>query len=178
MAFVGVARMVWLVAPKPKEDGTDSDEILMVKIKGNIVQRQLKGLSFTTKVHSVSIEGDEVPIPYVDWVGEVDQNANEIIGKPAKPAHRPAEQLPACVDWLYEYLKDGPVLLDDIESDGKAVHGYSSKTIQRARESAGVVTFESGKKKKAKDGKMRKQHSCRLSDGDMARRADEYQASL
>jgi hypothetical protein len=178
MAFVGVARMVWLCAPKPAEDGTESDELLMVKIKGNIVHRQLKGLSYTTKVNYVPIEGDDVAIPYVEWVGEVDQNANELIGKPPKPAHRPAEQLPACVDWLRHYLKDGAKLLvDDVESDGKAIHGFSRATIERARKTAEIVTFESGKTK-ARDGKMRKQFSCRLNNRDTMQHAEENQASF
>ena len=173
MAFVGVARMVWLCAPKPAEDDTESDELLMVKVKGNIVQRNLKGLSYTTKVRSVTIEGADEKIPYVEWVGEVDQNANELIGKPPNPAHRPAEQLPACVDWLRDYLKDGAKPLDDLESDGKAMHGFSAKTIQRTRDTAHVITFPSGKRKSPRDGKMRTQYSCRLNDRDTADHADK-----
>lgn len=164
VAFVGVSRMVWLVAPKPNEDGTDSDVTLMVKVKGNIVQRNLKGLSFTTPTREVPIENDTPEwTPYVKWLGEVDQRANDLMGKPAKSAHRPAEQFPACIDWLHKYLKDGAQTLDDIKSDGKALYGFSPKTIQRARDSAeaGVVTFSSGKTK-ARDGKMREQYSCRL----------------
>jgi AAA domain-containing protein/primase/DNA polymerase family protein len=177
MAFVGVARMVWLVAPKPAEDATDSDELLMVKVKGNIVQRKLKGLSFTTKVHYVPIEGDDVAAPYVAWIGDVDKTANEVTGRPQKPAHRPAEQLPACVAWLRGYLKDGARLLDDIVADGKTLYGFNGKMIQRARDTGGVITFSSGKTK-ARDGKMRTAYSCRLSVQDAAQINEENQGSF
>jgi hypothetical protein len=178
MAFVGVARMVWLVAPKPNEDGTESDELLMVKVKGNIVQRNLKGLAFTTKVHYVPIEGEEVTTPYVEWIGDVDQNANQVTGRPQKAAHRPSEQLPACMDWLRQYLGDGAKLLvEDIEPAGKALHGFSSKTIQRARAEAGIITFPSGKRKAA-DGKTRDQYSCRLNAHDEAQIAEEAQTQF
>jgi hypothetical protein len=164
MAFVGVARMAWLVAPKPTEDQTGCDELLMVKIKGNIVQRNLKGLAYKTLVRAVTIEGDPVMTPYVEWTGYVDQKADELAhgSHPKNPAHRPAEQLPAAEKWLVEYLKDGAKPLDEVESAGKALHGFSVKTIQRARESVVVVTFASGKRK-ASDGKMRTCYSCKLS---------------
>jgi putative DNA primase/helicase len=168
MAFVGVARMVWLVAPKLNEDGTASDESLMVKVKGNIVQRNLKGLSFKVNVNYVPIEGEQVAVPYVEWVGDVEQKANEVTGKSQKPAHRPAEQLPTCMAWLRHYLRDGAKLLvEDIEPAGKALHGFSSKTIQRAREGAGIITFESGKRT-ARDGKKYPSYSCRLNAQDEA----------
>ena len=165
MAFVGVARMVWLVAPRLTEGDTPSDELLMVKIKGNIVQRDLKGLAYKTRARAVTIEGAPVMTPYVEWTGEVDQKADELThgGHPKHPAHRPAEQLPAAEKWVVEYLKDGSKPLDDIESAGKALHGFSVKTIQRARESVGVVTFANGKRK-ASDGKMRTCYSCKLNE--------------
>jgi putative DNA primase/helicase len=162
MAFVGVARMVWLCAPKPKEDGTESDDMLMVKVKGNIVQRKLKGLSYTTKVHPVDIEGEPTMIPYVEWSGEVEQTADEITGNTSKrPAHRPAEQRQEAVAWLNEYLKDGPKLLDDIKYDGKELHDFSRCTVLRALAAMGIKPFKSGKQK-GRDGKMRDHYSCKL----------------
>lgn len=181
MAFVGVARMVWLCAPKPAEDGTDSDGLVMVKVKGNIVQRNLKGLSYVTKAHSVLIEREQVSVPYVEWTGEVNQTADELTGgkpkNPENPPHRPAEQLPACEIWLRDFLMDGAKPLDDIESEGKAIHGFSRATIERARKAAGVVTFASGKTP-ARDGKMRNHYSCRLHDRDIAAFAEETQAPI
>lgn len=172
MAFVGVARMVWLCAPKPTEDGAETDELVMVKVKGNIVQRNLKGLSYRTKAKFLMIEGESEAVPYVEWTGEVNQTADELTGGNAKNhPHRPAEQLPACVAWLREYLKDGAVPLDDIESEGKALFGFSPKTIQRARDSAEFVTFPSGKRK-SRDGRMRNYHSCRLSARNTAQSAE------
>jgi putative DNA primase/helicase len=161
MAFVGVARMVWVCAPKPKEDGTDSDEIIMVKVKGNIVQRKLKGLSFTTKVRAVDTDEDgEQMIPYVSWTGEVDQTADDITGNVSKkPAHRPADERQEAIAWLTEYLKDGAKPLADIEHVGKQL--FNLGTLRRARKSPAFKTFVGGKQK-AKDGKMRDYYSCEL----------------
>jgi putative DNA primase/helicase len=170
LAFTGVARMAWLVAPAPNnEDGTKSDELLMVKIKGNIVSRDLKGLSFKIVVRSVMIEGVSTPTPYIAWVGEVDNEANDLTGRASATheAHRKAEQLPAAERWLFEYLKDGAKPLSDIENDGKALHGFTAKTIQRARDAAGIITFKNGETYKARDGKKRPIYACRLSEATM-----------
>jgi hypothetical protein len=179
MAFVGVARMVWLVAPKPTEDGTESDDLVMVKVKSNIAIRRLKGLSYTTKARYLTIEDESVAVPYVEWIGAVDQTADELTGgKPKNQPHRPAEQLPACLDWLHEYLKDGPVPLKDVEADGKAIHGFSSKTIQRARERAEITTISV--KRKSRDGRMRNHYICRLSVRDTGQytESEDNQASF
>lgn len=173
VAFVGVARMVWLCAPKPTEDGELSDESVMVKVKGNIVQRKLKGLSYTTKVRYPVIEDEPTAVPYVEWIGEVDQTADDITNNTSKKAaHRPPEQLESCKVWLTQYLQNGSKLLDEIEEEGEALHGFNSKLIQRARKEMGIVTFESGKQK-SRDGKMRKHYSCRLPGDEMTSAATE-----
>ena len=150
----------------------------MVKVKGNIVQRNLKGLSFTTKVHFIPIEGENVPVPYVEWVGDVNETANQVTGKPQKPAHRPPEQLPTCIAWLKQYLKDGAKLLvEDIEPAGKALYGFSTSTIRRARTEGGIITFESGKQT-ARDGKKYAAYSCRLNTQDKVQITEEEQTRL
>jgi len=98
MAFVGVARMVWLCAPKPTADGKPSDESVMVKVKGNIVQRKLKGLLFTTKVRYLTIESKSTPIAFAEWLEKIDPSADELVSgsrERKKPPHRPAEPTPA-----------------------------------------------------------------------------------
>jgi putative DNA primase/helicase len=144
MAFVGVARMVWLCVPKPTEDGTVSDELMMVKVKANIISRTLKGLSYVIKARPVPVEGGSVDAPYTEWTGEVHQTADELIGKPAKPAqgaHRPAEQLPAAEKWLREYLKDGPQPQKEIADQGNGLHEFSHRTLVRAKHEIGARSF-------------------------------------
>jgi putative DNA primase/helicase len=164
MAFVGVARMVWLCAPKPAvEFEPDDFTMYMVKIKGNIVTKKLRGLAYVTDAKMIRMEGGEDAVPFVKWIGHVDQAANEI-ASPTKAtgnrgAGRPALQTTAAVMWLREFLKPGPVELKELESAGKAVHGFSTSTLDRARSSAKVITFKSSKNEKNKDV-----YSCRLPD--------------
>jgi len=162
MAFTGIARMVWLCAPKPNEDGTDSDEMLMVKVKGNIVQRTLKGLSFKVGVHPVPIEDVSTEIPYVEWKGAVNQSANDLMSSHKRAAHRPNDRRQEAINWLNEYLSDGAKPLDEVEYTGLKMHGFDPKLLQRARKDAGIVTFADGSKRKGRDGKNRDAYSCRL----------------
>lgn len=142
MAFVGVARMVWLCAPKPNDDGTDSDDMLMVKVKGNIVHRKLTGLAYYVTAKPVLIEGDQVVTPYVQWNGTVDATANQVTGKKTQAAHRPAEQLPAAEQWLRDYLRAGPKSQKDVEDQG--IHGkdFSKDTLKRAKKALGVRSYQ------------------------------------
>jgi hypothetical protein len=136
--------------------------MLMVKVKGNIVQRKLKGLSYNIKVHPVEIEGNPEATPYVEWSGEVDQQANEITGNSSKKnSTQESGQLAEAVSWLNEHLRDGAKPLEDIEHVGKQLYGFSERTLRRARSTAGFKTFVSGKQK-ARDGRMRDTYSCRL----------------
>jgi hypothetical protein len=166
MAFVGVARMVWLCAPRVAEDGTETEERVMVKVKGNIVQHNLKGLSYLTKARTVPIEGEQVFTPYVEWTGDVDQQANELTQGAKKNGNvgRPAEQLSTVVAWLREYLCDGPKTFGDIDHVGHKKEGFSLRTLERARgDEDSFIKFVHGQDK-ARDGKMRDAYSCRLTD--------------
>ncbi len=168
MAFVGVARMVWLCAPKPVAEDEISEDMVMVKLKGNIVQRTLKGLSYTTKVRMIEIEGSDEAIPFVNWTGEINQQAHNLGNgdKPKNPQHRPPEQMKTAAEWLAEYLKDGAKPLKDIEHAGKSLYGLSPSTLLRTRTKLGVITFSTGKET-AKDGKSRETYSCRLPSSDV-----------
>ena len=54
-AFTGVARIVWMCAPKPVEDDEPkSDELYMVRVKGNIIARSTLGLSYRTDYTTLS----------------------------------------------------------------------------------------------------------------------------
>jgi hypothetical protein len=166
--------MVWLCAPKPVEEGVvslDGDELIMVKVKGNIVDRKLKGLAYKTTARAIEIEGKDAWIPFVDWRGEVDQRANDLASSTQKIAThhrttgRPAVLGPAAEKWLKDILSTGPVELSGLEQAGKSMMGFSQAVLLKARRDLGVLTFVSGKHK-AKDGKMRDVYSCRLPEPD------------
>jgi hypothetical protein len=168
MAFVGVARMVWLCSPQFDDEGNEiPDAMMMVKVKGNNTQRSLKGLAYTTKARKFIFEGQEEWVPYVEWTGEMDTTAANI-GATKKAAHRPPtpEGKHSATIWLREYLKDGAKTVEDIEDEGLAMRGFSVYTLRRVRadEKSGILTFASGTRK-ARDGKSRRSYSCRLDPG-------------
>jgi AAA domain-containing protein/primase/DNA polymerase family protein len=166
VAFVGVARMVWMVAPRLNEDGEEiADQMIMVKVKGNIVHRTLKGLAYTTRAKKFVFEGEEDWVPHVEWLDEIDQTASSLATGRAEhknPAHRPPDQINEAAQWLRDYLKDGAKRLSELMADGRALHGYSESTLRRARKIVGVIAFVSGREK-ARDNKEYNVYSCKLS---------------
>ncbi|MGI0135112.1 MAG: AAA family ATPase, partial [Candidatus Micrarchaeaceae archaeon] len=65
MAFVGVARAVWLFAADEGAPNT----FHMLRVKNNIADRGTAGLLYRIATRSIEIEGEGVPEPYVEWIG-------------------------------------------------------------------------------------------------------------
>jgi hypothetical protein len=170
VAFVGVARMVWLCAPKPAvelPDGTSepSDEFVMVKVKGNIVHHKLGGLSYTLKTRPVEIDGRNEFIPYVEFTGEVSQSAAELSestkAKHSREPHRPDDRKQEAIQWLEQQLKGGDRPLSELQEDGEAAHGYNRELLRCAREEGGIVTYPH---KTLKDRRGHRVQMCRLTN--------------
>lgn len=144
-AFTGVARMVWMCAPKPVEDDEPkSDELYMVRVKGNIIARSTLGLSYRTDVHDVVIQGQTKKVPFVDWIGKVDTDAADIthhvVRHDGSRGRKPVK-INEAVEWIRGYLKNnGAVPLSQLQDDAKAIMGFSADTVLRARTMLGVKT--------------------------------------
>jgi putative DNA primase/helicase len=136
MAFVGVARAVWLFAA----DHDDPNLFDMVRVKNNICQRG-GGLLFGIATKPVEIEGDFVEQPYVEWCGITDKSADDMLA--AKAIGRPRDKRDEGLEWLRQLLSDGPKPAKEVEARCEA-EGFSYRTLERAKNEAEVRSFKKG----------------------------------
>jgi putative DNA primase/helicase len=126
VAFVGVARAAWLFT----EDSEDKARHLMLRVKGNIA-KTLGGLAYAIQAKTVTVEGEPSSQPYVEWLGETEKVASDVlIG--GVPAGRPPEKEQEAKEWLLDFLADGAQTATDVESFGRKA-GHSFRTLTRAK---------------------------------------------
>jgi len=131
-AFIGVARASWLFAPDPE---SQSDRV-MLPVKNNYM-RKSSGVAYRLAERGVSIESEDVPMPFIDWQGESDLDADEVLAAPKK-----SEALSNAKAFLKDLLAKGPCDASDV-SEAAATASISPRTLARAKAELGV---ESSKK--------------------------------
>ena len=134
MAFVGVARAVWLFC----RDKERPDEFQMLCVKKNIGKRS-SGLKYKIETRKIEIEGEQVPQPYVEWIGETDQSANDVL----VPKQSRSTELEKASEWLKSLLRAGPKRATDVEQEAAAV-GFSDRTLKRAKAEVRVQSDKKG----------------------------------
>lgn len=125
MAFVGLARAVWLFSA----DKEKADEFHMLPIKKNIGKRQ-GGLTYRIDTKPVDIEGEAVQQPCITWIGNSNQSPDAALA--SRRLGRPREEREKALQWLRELLRDGPVPSKQIEAQCKAA-GFSYRTLERIK---------------------------------------------
>jgi len=135
MAFVGVARAVWLFAVDPQNPQTFN----MLRVKNNICQRG-GGLRYRIATKPVAIEGEDVQEPCVEWLGQTDKSADDVLAP--RPAGRPRERDGAS-DWLKQFLSHGPKTATEIETQCEAA-GFTYRTLERCKDEIGVQSVKRG----------------------------------
>ena len=141
MAFVGVARAARLFARDPE----NPDTLHMLRVKCNIAKRS-GGLIYKTEPKLVEVGGSLESYPFVQWIGETDKTADDVLEPKGQGKGRPSEERTKAADWLRDFLKGGALPCGRIEDQGKGHHGFSKKTLQRAKEEIGVCSFQKGRK--------------------------------
>jgi hypothetical protein len=131
-AFIGVARASWLFAPNPEAQSNH----VMLPLKNNYV-RKSSGVAYRLAERGVRIESEDVPMPFIDWQGESDLDADEVLAAPKK-----SEAFSNAKAFLKDFLAKGPCDASDV-SDAAATAGISQRTLDRAKAELGV---ESNKK--------------------------------
>ena len=133
MAFVGVARAVWLFAV----DAENPKYFHMLGVKKNIGGRSA-GLKYEIVTKDVEIEGEDVPEPYVEWLVPSDKSADNMLAP--KPAGRPRIERDAASQWLKMFLSNGPKPAADVKAQGEAA-GFEYRTLERCKDEIGVESF-------------------------------------
>ena len=132
MAFTGVARAVWLF----QEDPEDKTRHLMTRVKNNIA-KSTGGLVYRTAAKPILIDGTEEYQPYVEWLGETDKTAQDVLIGGA-PVGRPPEKTEDAKEWLAGFLADGDQTASDIKKAGAKV-GHSWRTLHRVKVALKIV---------------------------------------
>lgn len=134
VAFVAAARAVWGVV----RDKTDREKRLFLRVKCNLA-RPKPGLSYTI------LEQDGQPV--VAWSADpVDIDVDKAMAP--EDAQDRCEREDAR-EWLRATLSDGPQPAADMYRAAKEV-GHSKRTIERAKQELGVMSYREGFIKPAK----------------------------
>ena len=129
IGIVGAARSAFLVAKHPEEE----DLRVLAPLKSNLAPPApslVFGLSST--------EGGAVR---VEWKGESNLNAEALLSAPTDHEERSA--LSEAQEFLRDVLADGPVPASDARKEASSA-GISTRTLDRARQSLGVVAKREG----------------------------------
>lgn len=122
-AFIGMARASWLFT----RDLEDSRKHLMLPLKNNYARDGLKGLAYRIGERPVRIEDENVPTPYVEWLGETSETADE-----ALTPDKNKSMFSKAIEFLSFQLATGPQDADAMyEAAGK--QGISERTLERAK---------------------------------------------
>ena len=139
--LVRTARAIWHVVEDPDDDKLR----LFLPGKLNNANRDADDLSwrFGFREVLVSMEGQGIPVPAIDWIEPSGKTLNEIrdaaIGEGKGPG-RPSEEFARAVKWLRDNLTDPSPAAE--MKEGLKLEGISKGTEQRAREHLLIQTIK------------------------------------
>lgn len=129
LAFVAAARSVYVLAKS--DDGPERRVLLPVK---NNLGPDTHGIGYALRT-------TEAKVPYVEWSSEpVRQTADEILKSNSDEQRTATED---CMEWLGVVLSAEGVKASEVMKAAEE-HGFTQKTLRRAREKLGVRTDKAG----------------------------------
>ena len=138
IGIVGAARSGLLIAKHPEDDGRR----VLASIKSNLAP-PAPSLVFT-------LGGTEGGAVGVDWKGETPLDAAALLSAPTDHEERSA--LSEAQEFLREVLSDGPEAAAEVRQEADSA-GIAKRTLDRARQSLGVISEREGDSGKRGAGK-------------------------
>jgi hypothetical protein len=135
-AFIGLARASWLLATNP-----ETKQRQMLPLKNNYAARSTAGLVFELEEMPVEIDGKDVPVPRVKWVGESAADANDILDT----ATVRAEAKASAKEFLKDFLGNEPKEASAVKEAAKQ-REISERTLNRAKADLRVHSYKVGQK--------------------------------
>ncbi len=137
LGIFAVPRSVLLAGIDPE----DEDERVLLHMKCNVGEKA-PTLSYALERKHIEIDGNTIETGGVVWHGEKDGiTAESILGHKKDPEAQ--SLLDEAVDWLRDYLSDGPMDAKASLAEAKKL-GFSEGTMRRARKSLGVESEKLG----------------------------------
>ena len=141
IAFTGTARVAHVVGPDP---GDPSCKVF-AKVKNNLAP-DYPGLGYRLVSTPIRVGGKDIHTVTVEWLGEVDVTAAEVLKPPPGDSSGGGEALAEAALWLQALLATGPVSSKTVR-DGATGAGLAWDTVKRAKKTLGVrATKEPGPK--------------------------------
>lgn len=133
-AFTQVPRAVHLVARDPD---ADDGSCLVILAKSNLGPLDIPGLRYRIEEARVESRGVEAVTGRLEWLGEVDVEASEVLRSASSEEDR--SERDEAAEWLSSFLTErgGEASRGDVVKAARAA-GFSDSTLKRARSKAGV----------------------------------------
>ncbi len=145
--FVSAPRATWMFGKDPE----DSERRLMMKGKGNLAKQGLKTLAYRIVETFIEVNGKpymddkgrSVGVPCIEWDGETDHNAEDVLSSDSDPLKRGSKSVEIFLNNILGSQPDGVMLATEIYKAGEDVK-ISSDRLKRAKNQLGVVVFKLG----------------------------------
>jgi hypothetical protein len=135
LAFGALARCGWMVVPEQDSDGCETGRKLFLRGKNNIAA-DAGGLAYEIAARPVT---GGIEAPFVKWLGPVTTTADAALN----PVTTKTTAGELAETFLEDELARGPVLIKDLKKLAES-RSLNWRTVQRARESLGVVSTRKG----------------------------------
>jgi putative DNA primase/helicase len=139
IAFVAVARLVWVAAKVQAQDGQPARNVLM-RAKSNIGPDE-GGYEYAIK--QAELEGHSgICASRVDWGSPIEGCARDVLAEAERPDEQRSPRDEAA-DFLKAILAGGPVSVDAVLAAARK-EGIAEKTLKRAKMDLGVSSARTG----------------------------------
>ena len=129
IGIIGAARMAFVMGKDPQ----DENRRVLASTKQNLA-RSPKSLMFT-------LEEAESSAVRVNWLGESEVSAHQLLATPREEEHADARS--EAVEFLNDVLASGPVAASQVKEEAEDA-GISERTLKRAKKLVGVITYREG----------------------------------
>lgn len=136
IAWSQVARSVLAIA------ADDDGGLVVSATKQNLAPGEGASLSARIVSRTVDVEDGQTSVGRVEWTGETDQRAQDLLGDDSGDSADRSE-VDIAAEWLEDYLAVDPKPSKDVKKAAKA-EGIAERTLQRALAKAGVKADSRG----------------------------------
>jgi hypothetical protein len=129
-SVAGVSRAAWGFSRDPE----DKEILRMSRIKGNLSKKRT-GMKYKIVDKALRMfDGTESTLPVIEWAGECDEDADQLIAQDREKAKNGGEggAVTKALGWLKYRLKDKPVESTALFKDAELA-GINAKSIYRAK---------------------------------------------
>jgi putative DNA primase/helicase len=129
IGIIGAARMAFVVGKDPQ----DENRRVLASTKNNLAKPP-KTLMFT-------LEEDESGAVRVNWLGESEVSAHQLLATPREEEYADARS--EAMEFLNDVLANGPLAASQVKEEAEEA-GISERTLWRAKKVLGVMAYREG----------------------------------